>query len=142
MEGSELASRIGFRIEEYLSTHDERFVWAFAAVQRLKFLPLYFGWTALLGIRSDASLVRWDHDDDREVIHELRDPFLCRMTLVAGAKEYPELRALVPARTAESVTCDSCAGTGQLAGLPGSVICLCGGLGWLIPGEQREPGLG
>lgn len=141
MERPELSRYIQSRIEKYLSSKDNRFAWSFEAVRRFNFLPLYLGWTSVLGIRPDTSLVSWDHEDERETIHELTNPFLCRMALTAGAKEYPELRVLVPQRPEGAVTCDSCGGTGQLAGVPENVVCMCGGLGWLIPGEKREPGI-
>lgn len=110
-------------------------------MRRFGFLPLYLGWTSVLGIRPDTSLVVWDHEDDREAVRELMDPFLSRMALVAGAKKYPEPHTLIPERPTDSMTCDSCGGTGQLAGLPENVICVCGGLGWLIPNENRTPGI-
>jgi hypothetical protein len=35
------------------------------------------------------------------------------------------------------VTCDACGGSGQVSGVP-QVVCQCGGIGWIIPGEERE----
>ena len=141
----ELAGRIRARIEEYLSSRAQRFAWSFEAVRRFEFLPLYFGWTALLGMCPDASLILWEHEDEaaRAWIRELNDPFLRRLALAQGAKRYPELESLVPVRPANGEECESCGGTGRILGLPedSNVICYCGGLGWVIPGERREVGI-
>jgi len=58
-----LRSAIERRIQEYLADDDPQLQWAKAAVRKHGFLPLYVGWVAALGIRSDASMVRWDYEE-------------------------------------------------------------------------------
>jgi hypothetical protein len=129
------------RIDEFLAADDPKLEWVKPAVRKHTFLPLYVGWVAALGVRPDRSFVRWDHEDDRETVKPLSDPYWQRMAACQGAKTYPELRELIPERPAAAQTCDACGGSGQMSGAP-HVICQCGGIGWLIPGEHRGPSPG
>jgi hypothetical protein len=140
--GDHVRELIERRIQEYLADDDPRFSWLRPAVRKFGFLPLYLGWVAVLGIRPDESLVRWDNEDDPEVMKPLSDAYWERMALCQGAKKYPELARLLPQRPAKALQCESCNGTGQIAGLPPHIICECGGLGWIIPGEQQGPSPG
>jgi len=137
-----LRDQIDRRIEEFLADEDPRFAWVRTAIRKFEFLPLYLGWVAVLGLRPDGSLVSWDNEDDPEVLKPLSDSYWGRMAICQGAKKYPELVSLLPRRPAEARDCESCKGTGQLEGLPQTIICGCGGLGWIIPGEQQGPSPG
>jgi len=54
------------------------------------------------------------------------------MFLVAGARRYPELVVLLPARSATSVDCMRCEGTGWMKHGNGKVRCHeCRSLGWV-----------
>lgn len=131
------------RMKEYLADPDPRFAWARAAVRTHGFLPLYIGWMAALGIRPDGTLVRWDHEEEPESVKTLADPYLARLALCQGAKRYPELEQLIPTRPPQAETCAPCGGTGALEAHSNTLICECGGAGWLIPGESRpNPGIG
>jgi hypothetical protein len=125
------------RIEEFLSTSDDKIEWIKAAVRKNTFLPLYVGWIAVLGIRPDGSFVRWDCEGDNDTVRPLASSYWQRMAICQGVKKYPELRALLTERPPSAQTCDACGGSGQLSGAP-QVICRCGGTGWLIPGEPRD----
>jgi hypothetical protein len=137
----EMRSAIDRRIEEYLSSEDPRLEWVRAAAREHTFLPLYVGWLSTLGIRPDGSWVRWDHEDDPTSIKPLSNLFLQRMALCEGRKKFPELGVLLPQRPASAHTCEVCGGTGELRGPP-EVICHCGGIGWVIPGEDTGAGIG
>jgi len=141
MDPAELRNHIERRIAEYLKSDDERLGWVRDAVRRFDFLPLYLGWVSTLGIRADGTMVRWDHEDNPEIVHRLDDPYWSRRALALGARKFPELAELVPRRPPNAVRCDVCAGTGEVRGAS-HLICGCGGLGWTIPGEQAEPGPG
>jgi hypothetical protein len=143
---SSLASRISSmtmhgaietRISEFLAADDPKLKWVKSAVREHAFLPLYIGWVATLGLRPDGTFIRWDHEDDRASVKQVTDAFWQRMAICQGAKRYPELRALLPERPATAQTCAACRGSGQVSGIP-HVICECGGIGWIISGEQRE----
>jgi hypothetical protein len=127
------------RIAEFLA--GERGPALKPAVRRWRFLPLYCGWLSILGIRADGTFVRWDIEDDPDVIKPLSDPFLERLALCQGAKHYPELSARMPVRPYDAKTCTHCAGTGEVPGLP-NIVCYCGGCGWVLPGETtgKSPG--
>jgi hypothetical protein len=112
-----------------------------SAVDEHRFLPLYIGWLATLGIRADGSFVRWDHEEDRSRVSQLSDAYWQRMAICYGAEKYPELRVLLPERPVEAATCSACAGTGKV-GSGSHLVCQCGGTGWLIPGEQPGPSPG
>jgi hypothetical protein len=129
------------RIAEFLSADDPEFEWTKPAVRAHRFLPLYIGWLAVLGIRPDGSFVRWNHEDDRSGVTPESHADLQRMAICYGARKYPELRALLPERPAAALTCSACGGTGEVGGNP-RLVCQCGGTGWIIPGEQPSPSPG
>jgi hypothetical protein len=127
------------RIEQFAAAADPRLEGVRTAVRRQAFLPLYVGWMAVLGVLPDGSFVRWDHDSGEDALKPLLDPFWQRMAALQGARQYPELLGLVPQRPASAQTCDKCEGSGQLKGLLPHLVCECGGLGWSIPSERRDP---
>jgi hypothetical protein len=136
-----MSRAIEIRIAEFLAGDDSRLDWVKPAVRQHGFLPLYIGWVAALGVRSDGSFVRLDHEDDRASVKPLRDAHLQRMAICQGAKKYPELHALLPERPASAQTCSVCGGSGQISGAP-QLICECGGIGWIVLDEDREPSPG
>ena len=60
-----------------------------------------------------------------------------RLALFQGLRRFPELLSLLPARPEDAVTCSGCEGTGilpinfEVPALRGSVVCRCGGAGWV-----------
>ena len=144
--GDVLQTAIAGYIRAYLASDDERLEWVRTAVRKHDFLPLYLGWIAVLGIRPDGTVVRWNHEDehggdaDNAVPEPENNPYWQRMALARGAKRYPAVAGLVPSRPDEAITCGVCEGTGELPGvedLEMDLICECGGLGWLLEGEPR-----
>jgi hypothetical protein len=129
------------RIAEFLTDDDPRLGWLRDGVREHRFLPLYLGWLATLGIRPDGSMVSWEQEEEGQPLTPLTDPYYVRMALFQGSLKYPELAARVPARPREAVDCAPCRGTGRLDPRP-DVICSCGGLGWTIPGEERDISIG
>ena len=122
------------RIQEFLGDLNLGIAWVKPAVRGHGFLPLHFGWVAIIGIRPDGSFVRWDYEGDPTVVKALSDPWSERMAICQGAKKYPELAALLPPRPPKARECNSCRGNGTIDALP-QVICRCGGVGWVVPGE-------
>lgn len=106
-----------------------------AAVMKYDFLPVYFGWARILGLTPACEIVGWDPDDDSQAPSIVSDPYLRRVVLAQAASRHPQLAALTPPRSPHAVTCDQCQGTGRLH--DERLVCECGGLGWVIPGEQR-----
>jgi hypothetical protein len=130
-------------IAEFLAGDDSRLEWLKAPVREHGFLPLYIGWLAVLGVRPDGSFVRYGTVDGTEpgVLRSLRDGFYQRLAVCEGAKRYAELRALLPSQPTTAVTCETCRGSGCIEALP-TVICSCGGTGWVIPGETTTEEVG
>jgi len=77
----------------------------------------------------------WDHPSELRA----EDERISRVMLYQGSLAYPALRPFVPERPGDAIECASCAGTGKCRDLPDelaeSVVCYCGGLGWLRPGR-------
>lgn len=133
-----MSREIETRIAEFLAAEDPKLTWVKPAVRQHQFLPLYVGWVSALGLRPDGSFVRWDHEVDRANLKPLRDAYWQRMAICQGAKKYPELGALLPERPSSAQTCSACGGSGQVGGAA-QIICHCGGIGWIVPDEEREP---
>ena len=113
-----------------------------AAVARTHVLPLCFDWSGFLGLRPEGQVVSVLYDDESgeyEIIHEER---VRNLGLCQGTKRYPDLPFLLPVQPPDAVECSDCRGTGRLAFPQGrehlseTIICYCGGLGWLPP-DQR-----
>ncbi|WP_437774914.1 hypothetical protein [Sorangium sp. So ce1097] len=79
----------------------------------------------------------WDEQDD---VRPEDDPRIRRIACFRAALLYPVLKPLVPPRPADAVDCSYCAGTGRVRDVPAelaeSLVCYCGGLGWLLRGED------
>jgi hypothetical protein len=105
--------------------------------ERFEVLPLYVGWTAFYGLRADGEILEVPTEEEGDPPREV-DERTRRMAIFRGAKKYPELNPLVPERPAGSPDCSFCEGHGQIdfPGVePDTIVCYCGGLGWLIQEE-------
>jgi hypothetical protein len=129
---------LGPEEEEFIRERIARFAeeapadlrWQVEHVRRNQALPLYVGWTETAGIRADGTMVRWLTEDVTNT-QELGDSTWVNLALVQGALRYPALKPLIPARPSGARTCDVCRGSGTAPDVPSSVICICGGIGWL-----------
>ena len=68
-----------------------------------------------------------------------------RIAIFCGAKQYPELKQLVPDRPPGAPDCPYCEGRGKVDILgvePDTIVCYCGGLGWLTDEEVLREGRG
>jgi hypothetical protein len=134
---------IEHRVAEFLREDDPRLRRLWEMVMTRRALPLYVGWLATIALCPDGTFLERLDETDEEIVRELTDPFWQRIALCAAVQErYPELAPLLPARPAHSRDCTTCEG-GVLPRFPPAVLCLCGGLGWLLPGEPTPgPGAG
>lgn len=123
-------------ISEFLERSDPTLSWTKPAVRKHEFLPLYVGWVATIGLRADGSFVRWNHDRGEDAIEVCTNYFLQRMALQQGSDLHPELKHAIPPPPPDAAVCSSCGGQGRLKGPMAHMICECGGLGWVIPGED------
>lgn len=136
-----LGQRIRLRRDEFLASQEPTLRWLRLAAAEHGFLPLYTGWMATVGISTDGTFVRWEQEEDPPRVETLDNRYQQRFALSRGALTYPELAALIPPRPAEAEDCPGCGGTGQPLGHP-TIICECGGVGWVVPGEDRGSTLG
>jgi uncharacterized protein (TIGR02996 family) len=100
----------------------------FAADQRA--LPLLLDLGGCLAIRMDGEVLSfgWDEPENPRIEKDAR---VRQATLAVGAKKYREVRLLLPPRPVSSRLCPSCGGSGTVASAPPSIVCDCGGLGWI-----------
>jgi hypothetical protein len=132
----ELSAFIAARIAGYPAEAPERLRWESPFVAESAALPLYLGWTETLGIRPDGEVVRWSADGDDTGVRLVEERTWLLSALVEGARRYPVLAALLPARPPGAVDC-SCRGHPLLTS--GQVLCgECGGVGWSPPGGEAE----
>lgn len=103
-------------------------------------LPIYVDWTAFFGLRPDGEILLVPTEEEEDPVVELDERY-GRLSLFRGARKYAELVVLIPKRPDDARDCPGCEGTGRipLPGLdPDTIICYCGGLGWLTEEEIRS----
>ena len=118
-------------IDEFAASPPDKLDWQIPFVREHDALPLYIGWTETTGIKSNGDIVIWNTEHSVPFIDEI-DTQLFHASLMDGVKRYPNVEFLVPSRPSTATTCDCCNGTGVFP-VPkcSSVICKCGGVGWL-----------
>jgi hypothetical protein len=106
--------------------------------QQHGFLPLVADMGGVAGLMPDGTVVEMVWDDERpQPVGSLRWQ---DVVLLVGAKRYPELLVLIPARPRGAEACANCGGTGTfMAGDKkiADIICSCGGLGWIPDWWER-----
>lgn len=108
-------------------------------------LPLVLDWTACMAIRPEGEVLWIDYDEPHQV-RAVEDDRERNVGLFQGSLRYPDLRFLAPSRPANAIDCPHCGGTGSITfpsgqeHLAGTILCYCGGLGWL-PGKSGNIGL-
>jgi hypothetical protein len=124
-------------IAAYLEASAQEPPEAVAAARQCGVLPFWKDMGGCLLLRPDGEILTfgWDTPNmieplagtrhDREVLHRARG---------WASRRFPGIRGLAPERGAGATTCPGCNGTGKLLNVPESIICQCGGLGWL-PGD-------
>lgn len=98
-------------------------------------LPIHLdsGGFSLLRPDLEIWLVTWEG----VVVERSVDPAVRNVVLNEASKRYGELGFLKPEEQPESKLCPVCMGTGKPPGIPEeiarTVVCKCGGLGWIPP---------
>lgn len=107
---------------------------ALSVVQRDRVLPLMIDWSGFFAIDNTGTIFLYTLDNlDNPAIEN--DERIRNTVLFRGSMQYPELVDFVPTKTDSDIVCPHCNGTGIFNDLPTtlqeSVICYCGGLGWI-----------
>ena len=133
----EIKKKISERLEAFIaSTPDEELRSIAASINAL---PLALDSGGGYAIRPDGEMVcfLWDKKNEYEIEESRR---IQNMALFQGSKKYPELRALIPARSLDDIDCTYCKGTGIVAEAIelriDNLVCYCGGLGWIAKEER------
>jgi hypothetical protein len=139
---AQLRSQIQSLIHDYFTESSAEPAYLKILAERYQVLPLYVGWTAFYGLRLDGEIVLVPTEEEGNPQPEF-DERLRRMAIFRGTKKYPDLKPLVPERPADALSCTHCEGWGRID-IPGieadTLVCYCGGLGWLTQEEVRaEP---
>jgi hypothetical protein len=108
-----------------------------AIAAQLRLLPAVLDMGGCYGLRPSGEVASFLWDEPEQVRTETDDR-IRNLAYCQAARKYPVLASLVPRRPPDAVVCSHCGGSGRLAGVPDriaeSVVCYCGGLGWL-PGK-------
>jgi hypothetical protein len=124
-----VSARILARIASFASDSPQKLRWLVPYVKTFGALPLYHGWTETIGIRPDGEVIERSTEDEYEGHRPVEERTWILISLVTGARHYPELRSLLPVREPGAIDCP-CRSVRLLAS--GEVICGdCCGLGWL-----------
>jgi hypothetical protein len=131
------------RIAEFIADSTSLHAHAFGAVERLNALPLYFDWTAFMALLPDGQIVWVPYDQEPGDIEVVQEERVRNMGLFQGTKLHPEAQFLVPPKPHDAIDCPDCRGTGKppfpegFEHLSEGLVCYCGGIGWLPPGEKQ-----
>jgi hypothetical protein len=134
--------QIETRIAEFIKASSSPYAHFYGVIARLNVLPLFFDWTAFIALRLDGQIVLVPYDDEPGEVEVIQKERVRNLGRFQGTKLHPELQFLVPPRPADAIDCPDCRGTGKLPFSKGSehladtVICSCGGVGWVPPGEK------
>ena len=132
----DLGKRIGCLIHDYCTDSSKEPLYLKVLAERFHVLPIYVDWTAFFGLRPDGDIVLVPTEEQGDP--ELPDERLRRVAIFRGTKKYPELITLIPHRPLGAPDCPHCEGHGRID-IPGvepdTIVCYCGGLGWLTEEE-------
>ena len=119
-----------FQLNKFAAQGDARANW----LREIDAVYLYatIGHEAVLA--RDGSVRIWSADrwpDSHDVTEHLASSTERIGALVLGAKHYPVVAQLLPAKPATAAACERCRGSGRIVD---SIVCPdCGGLGWVTP---------
>jgi hypothetical protein len=135
--------QVEMRIAEFIEDSNSVYAWAHGTIGRVNALPLCFDWTAFMALRLDGQIAWIPYDDEPGEVEVIKEERLRNLGLFRGIRLHPDLSFLMPSRPPNAIDCPDCRGTGKIAFPPSykdladSVLCYCGGIGWLPPGDNR-----
>jgi hypothetical protein len=114
--------------------------WREEAVHR-RLLPVYSDWECWYALTEQGEPV-YAGEEGWNGLQPLTNRRHRFVVFAIAAATYPALANLRPVRKPEDPTCETCGGTGRPRLPPGvenSIICECGGLGWIPAGSELGP---
>lgn len=135
-----LSLKIELWLDEFISGVGGDAFYEHKIAARFRVLPLYSDWTECRAIRPDGVIVcymfdnSWNPEVTPPDLHVEDDVRWRHLALYQGAKKYPELSMLIPAKPIDAIDCPWCRGMGEIKhGNPDfpEIVCYCGGMGWL-----------
>ena len=136
----ELSKRINALIDSYCSQTSPEPVDLKRLASQYRVLPVLIDWSGFFGLQQDGEILVVPTEEGEEAKIEI-DGRVRRIAVYRGTKKYPELKELVPARPFDASDCYYCEGHGELnlTGFePDTIVCYCGGLGWLTLEEAAS----
>lgn len=133
--------QIARRIAEFIDDSSSVYTHARAAIARVNALPLFFDWTGFIALRLDGQILWVPYDDEPGDVDVIREEHVRNLGLFQGTRLHPDLQFLLPPRPPDAIVCTGCQGTGKVPfpesskHLADTVICSCGGVGWLPHSE-------
>jgi hypothetical protein len=109
------------------------------SVHEFEALPLAFNFDCY-AIKPNGDIIIFELENPSKFEIE-KNPRIINTVLFSGIKKYPDLKELMPVRSATDVDCPYCEGSGveptaEKLNLTDKIACWCGGLGW-IPENSR-----
>ena len=96
--------------------------------ENLNALPLHGNLIYIWALQPDGTVVWMDHESASHESDVETDPLTIFSVMEQGARNYPELRAIVPPRPDGATECDRCGGTGSMVD-NGVTVAYCYGCG-------------
>ncbi len=143
----ELSEKIEVILQEYISNPEPDWIDSDKTIDlrkiasELNVLPIYPDWSGAFGIRPNGEFFSFSYEKPYEIKTAYNQREI-NSVLFQAVKNYSELQELMPVRTPDSIECPDCDGTGNYKKfadhevLSKTVVCFCGGLGWL-PNENK-----
>jgi hypothetical protein len=128
--------RISERIREFIS-QDDHLDFLREVARKLEVLPLSSAnGSRWYGVKPEGDLISFSPHAPYEPLTET-DEWKRAALLMRASALYPELEALVPPPPLSSQPCPRCKGSGVIQFEDDEVICICQGLGWIAPLEDK-----
>jgi hypothetical protein len=127
-------SQVESALADYLASQDPNHVWTRRWAEYHHALPLVVDMSGCVALRPDGTLIQFAWDAEADISVRV-DSHTCHVARAIGARKYPSINGLAPAKGPTARTCEACGGTGTpIEGNPLSIIgsiCICGNTGWL-----------
>jgi hypothetical protein len=123
---------ISKEIEKFIEEKSPMYAQSWSPECFIKFgaLPVMMDGGGVFGLRPDGQVVStsWDDPDQMQIESE---PRIINIVHFKASQKFPSLKSLAPERTEHCKTCPHCNGSRRYPSFGGTIVCYCGGVGWL-----------